>query len=158
MLQKGRYMVSGFANLREEGVRIPPGRGKQRLASMESSVNFWAEKARKRYRCHWLFASGIYTVLIFMAEVKRFELLRRRSRPTGFRIMLLTRNMTESRRRKMYLMEPETHLKNGRLFSSLCFFSRNLVNRKWIEQQDITAPTFWFECTSKPARLLNFRL
>lgn len=78
----------------------------------------------------------------FLAEVKRFELLRRRSRPTGFRIMLLTRNMTESRRRKMYLMEPETHLKNGRLFSSLCFFSRNLVNRKWIEQQDITAPNF----------------
>ena len=77
-----------------------------------------------------------------LAEVKRFELLRRRSRPTGFRIMLLTRNMTESRRRKMYLMEPETHLKNGRLFSSLCFFSRNLVNRKWIEQQDITAPNF----------------
>ena len=41
-------MVSGFANLREEGVRIPPVRGKQRLASMESSVNFRAEKARKR--------------------------------------------------------------------------------------------------------------
>ena len=48
MLQKGRYMVSGVANLREEGVRIPPVRGKQRLASMESSVNFRAEKARKR--------------------------------------------------------------------------------------------------------------
>ena len=31
-------MVSGFANLREDGVRIPPVRGKQRLASMESSV------------------------------------------------------------------------------------------------------------------------
>ena len=81
-------------------------------------------------------------VQLTQGEVKRFELLRRRSRPTGFRIMLLTRNMTESRRRKMYLMEPETHLKNGRLFSSLCFFSRNLVNRKWIEQQDITAPNF----------------
>ena len=48
MLQKGRYIVSGVANLREEGVRIPPVRGKQRLASMESSVNFRAEKARKR--------------------------------------------------------------------------------------------------------------
>lgn len=67
---------------------------------------------------------------------------RRRRCRSGARIMLLTRNMTESRRRKMYLMEPETHLKNGRLFSSLCFFSRNLVNRKWIEQQDITAPNF----------------
>ena len=41
-------MVSGFANLREEGVRIPPVRGKQRLASMESFVNFRAKKARKR--------------------------------------------------------------------------------------------------------------
>ena len=48
MLQKGRYIVSGVANLREEGGRIPPVRGKQRLASMESSVNFRAEKARKR--------------------------------------------------------------------------------------------------------------
>ena len=41
-------MVSGFANLREEGVRIPPVRGKQWLASMESSVNFRGEKAWKR--------------------------------------------------------------------------------------------------------------
>ena len=41
-------MVSGFANLREEGVRIPPVRGKQWLASMESFVNFRAKKARKR--------------------------------------------------------------------------------------------------------------
>ena len=48
MLQKGRYIVSGVANLREEGVRILPVRGKQRLASMESSVIFRAEKARKR--------------------------------------------------------------------------------------------------------------
>ena len=40
-------MVSGFTNLREEGVRIPPVRGEQRLASMEASVNFRAEKAWK---------------------------------------------------------------------------------------------------------------
>ena len=39
---------SEFANRRKKGVRIPPVRGKQRLASMESSVNFRAEKARKR--------------------------------------------------------------------------------------------------------------
>ena len=39
---------SEFANRRKKGVRIPPVRGKQWLASMESFVNFRAEKARKR--------------------------------------------------------------------------------------------------------------
>jgi len=39
---------SEFANRRKKGVRIPPVRGKQWLASMESFVNFRAKKARKR--------------------------------------------------------------------------------------------------------------
>ena len=39
---------SGFANRRKKGVRIPPVRGKQWLASIKSSVNFRAKKARKR--------------------------------------------------------------------------------------------------------------
>ncbi|WP_162609474.1 hypothetical protein [Flavonifractor sp. An82] len=37
-----------FANRRKKGVRIPPVRGKQWLASMESSVNFQAKRAQKR--------------------------------------------------------------------------------------------------------------
>lgn len=39
---------SEYANRRKKGVRIPPVRGKQWLASMESFVNFRAKKARKR--------------------------------------------------------------------------------------------------------------
>ena len=39
---------SEFANRRKKGVRIPPVRGKPWLASMESFVNFRAEKARKQ--------------------------------------------------------------------------------------------------------------
>src|SRR5699024_3097312 len=39
---------SEFANRRKKGVRIPPVRGKQWLASMESFVNFRAKKTRKR--------------------------------------------------------------------------------------------------------------
>jgi hypothetical protein len=39
---------SEFANRRKKGVRIPPVRGKQWLASMESSVNFRGEKAREQ--------------------------------------------------------------------------------------------------------------
>lgn len=64
----------GYANLPKRGVRIPPVRGKQWLASMESSVNFRAKKARKRLMPLAFRQWHLYR-FDFMPEPERFELL-----------------------------------------------------------------------------------
>ena len=56
----------------KKGVRIPPVRGKQWLASMESSVNFRAEKARKRLMPLAFRQWHLYR-FDFMVDLKGFE-------------------------------------------------------------------------------------